>query len=790
MTPLPLHNQLKPDINGVFRALAGDSVAHEDLFEPQGIFSHLAPILTQAHDLSSLSRELEGRITDAASEYHFSPVRANLLRALDLSGVGRVLELGCECGALTRYLGEQGLTVDAVETDCKQAALARRRCHDLERVSVVCEPLERLTLPSSAYGLATLMGGETDPGHLLGAGPEGDDALPILLARAVASLEADGVLLLAADNRLGLKYWLGAAEYSHDRPWVGLYGYPPRSGRRSYDRHQWIALLAGLGLPHVRWAYPFPDHRLPRVVLAGEYLCANPLAHQLLYRIASRDYTRNWSPAAEEFLCWEALHASGYLPDFANAFLMLASASRRRLDALLPHAFVHFSESRRHLALRSMTYLPAGQRHVHKRMIAAPDQGTTAAGLRHAHEETMPLVEGRLLATRWLRALLEGAPFHDFRHLLQDYWGFLRQQAALDPVPAWLLDCLPFNIIEDDTGLYHPIDTEWRMSEPVTPEQVLFRALLWFGFSHPVAIQPLCEQHDLSTLHEFITNQFSWLGIETQPMFEEFVCREEQLQAAINAQHEPEPVRRLLLQPLPHRAGEWCPKSFRATLYWVTTARDVSLETSLAVEAPLGKAHQHLFFPLPPLADPLLRVRFDPAERAGFFHLRSVALHWRPDQNRPSQTIWRREGASAIAEAAVLVDVHHCPGAFGDVFLSTSRDPQLIFELPADAMERHPGGRWLFEVEMDWPWGADYQLVAASYRQRVQELAMRDAGLRLRDAQIEQLRAVIREKEAVIAERDARIAHWEFKLGLVRNTRLYRLFERVKRTLYAPSSQP
>ena len=110
---------------------------------------NLESILTSATNLSSLSLELEEKHNDWASEYHLSPLRANLLRYLDLTHKKTALELGCGCGALTRYLGEQGLAVDAVEGSQRRANLARIRCQDLQNVNVITGNFFDLSLPGN-----------------------------------------------------------------------------------------------------------------------------------------------------------------------------------------------------------------------------------------------------------------------------------------------------------------------------------------------------------------------------------------------------------------------------------------------------------------------------------------------------------------------------------------------------------------------------------------------------------------------------------------------------------------
>ena len=119
-------NSLVATQSGVW-ALPGEAESFE-YSDGDAEEENLESILTSATNLSSLSLELEEKHNDWTSEYHLSPLRANLLRYLDLTHKKTALELGCGCGALTRYLGEQGLAVDAVEGSQRRANLAKIRC--------------------------------------------------------------------------------------------------------------------------------------------------------------------------------------------------------------------------------------------------------------------------------------------------------------------------------------------------------------------------------------------------------------------------------------------------------------------------------------------------------------------------------------------------------------------------------------------------------------------------------------------------------------------------------------
>ena len=91
----------------------------------------IASIIDNATDISVLSDELRPHCTNWPSLYHLSNTRANILRPFEADLCGDVLEIGAGLGAITRYLGECGGNVLAVEGTLRRAAIARARTRDL-----------------------------------------------------------------------------------------------------------------------------------------------------------------------------------------------------------------------------------------------------------------------------------------------------------------------------------------------------------------------------------------------------------------------------------------------------------------------------------------------------------------------------------------------------------------------------------------------------------------------------------------------------------------------------------
>src|SRR5690349_21350963 len=79
------------------------------------IETRLYNTIRNARDRSIFSAEIQSAVSDWASLYHLSSERANLLRPIMKHIQGPVLEIGAGCGAVTRFLGESGLEVVALE---------------------------------------------------------------------------------------------------------------------------------------------------------------------------------------------------------------------------------------------------------------------------------------------------------------------------------------------------------------------------------------------------------------------------------------------------------------------------------------------------------------------------------------------------------------------------------------------------------------------------------------------------------------------------------------------------
>src|SRR5690348_4349636 len=90
--------------------------------------AYVGRAVSATSDVSTSSADLESWIKDWPSQYHLSRMRTNLLNSFSFERSSSVLEVGCGCGAVTRFLGETFDAVTAVEGSIARARIARSRC--------------------------------------------------------------------------------------------------------------------------------------------------------------------------------------------------------------------------------------------------------------------------------------------------------------------------------------------------------------------------------------------------------------------------------------------------------------------------------------------------------------------------------------------------------------------------------------------------------------------------------------------------------------------------------------
>ncbi|MFC0546446.1 glycosyltransferase [Kutzneria chonburiensis] len=452
-----------------------------------GAESEVLLALKAAEDISAGSTELAAKVDSWETAYHFSPQRLALLAPLRLRPELRAVDLGCGTGVLTRALGEAGLDVLGIEGTEDRAAAASERCRDLPNVRIVRGEIEQELAAANGIDLAVLCG-VLEYSTLFGAGPER------LLDGVRQALSERGVVALAIENQLGVGYLLGRPEDHHGKSWVGIADYPGGEPQpRTWTRQKLASLLADAGLTAQRWLLPYPDYKLPRVVL-NTALFDRPDAPELVEKLV-RDPLRGAfgggravAPGRE---LYRAAVAEGFGVEVAPSFLILASASEEPLDELLDPSLAWLVSGGRRPEWRRTRGLGRDL------VLTSKSEGTTGrAWLRQQTVPTEPWFAGRPLDAALLDAL-RGGDSAELRRLVTLWQHTVLAQArpltadderhpylpgrdGVAVLPPDHLDVHPGNLILTATGVER-VDREWLAGTGVDAELVQLRSLLEFA---------------------------------------------------------------------------------------------------------------------------------------------------------------------------------------------------------------------------------------------------------------------------------------------------------------------
>ena len=703
------------ELNKLRRNPVNLHVSGADVTTPGFVYSdgaeseqYLREVLSSAADLSSSSYELQRRIRDWPSEYHLAPQRANLLRGLDLGSVSRVLELGCGCGALTRYLGEQGIAVDAVEGAPVRAELAALRCAGLDNINIVCANFSELEIPVAAYDLVLFVG-VTEYAGRFSSEISDEDALQDLLQIARRAITKSGIVLVAIENRTGLKYVMGANEDHYGTQYVGIHDYPDDEGIRTYTRKEWLRHISRSGFEAHEFLYPFPDYKIPTVVLSEDYVSSNPWAYCHLEGIHSRDYLSVLELEHSEQLAWEAAVASGSLGDYTNSFCILLASDEKHIRGLSTADFAHLPGFGRKAAYCTLIRKIRGEELVRRELLFATGDSQDNAGIRHLPAAEEEFIRGPLLSVQWSRSLLIYNGFERFESLVAEYYGYLKSYR--DSGKTLTIDLVPSNIVVTDGG-YRIIDEEWWVDWEITPEFLLYRAVVMFVFRHRSIARALAEDKRLYSPTDLVRYCFDLVGLPHDfETLRAYALQDERLQSSVSERYIPLDME----MPLVGSLHEFPPN---LAVYW--RQKDAGYDPALVASTQAGTTtdRQVINIRLPDGVSRFDYLRFDPSgefrqELAGFFRLYRVEA-WQVAEEGSEQSVWVLSGESEIAEHAGLVGMRYESRDLGPGFCIVDEDAWMEFEF-IPRRRFGASSHYRLEVELRYPRSTQYLLARDRY---------------------------------------------------------------------------
>ncbi len=482
-----INNEITLDPSGVWRLSDGQNIQYSD---GQVHERYLEKVFSKVTDVSSSSSELKQYIRDWPSEYHLSHRRSQLLNGFTYNRQARVLEVGCGCGAITRFLGETFDQVISIEGSFTRAKLARRRTADLENVSILSAPFQEISF-NEKFDLIFCIGVFEYSNTFVNA----EDPYDNILQYFRSLLNKEGVLLLAIENQFGLKYFSSCSEDHSQFMFDGIEDYPHlKDGARTFGYHEIKSRLQPY-FSDVLFYFPYPDYKIPDCVLS-EQLFSRVDASELISRIESRDYLKEKNPLFNESLANKALARNNMLPFFANSFLIMAGSNSSK--------FVHFNQlgilygTDRSHNFQTLTHIieDNGKKiFVEKRVIhPAPSNSREALSICSLKdpwrqgESVHSLVARKILHRRYekIDVFYEAGQWLDYIHTQSS------MENGILIVDGKFIDCIWQNVIISN-GVCYYIDAELIWHKPIPVSVLLVRTIYHFleGIQSMTGVEPI-----------------------------------------------------------------------------------------------------------------------------------------------------------------------------------------------------------------------------------------------------------------------------------------------------------
>lgn len=247
--------------------------------------------------------------------YHLSPLRENILDWVPFPAgkSAKVLEVGSGCGAITGALAEKAGSVTCVDLSRKRSLINAYRHRECDNIIIHVGNFREIEpkLPGDFDFICLTGVFEYGQDYIGGEAPY-EDYLKILLPH----LAKEGRLLIAIENKYGLKYFAGCREDHLGTYFSGIENYQDRKGARTFGRNGLEQIFQRCGVEEYHFYYPYPDYKFMKMLYSDEYL---PGKGELSDNI--RNFDRDRMLLFDEKSAFDGLAEEGLFPLFSNSFL-------------------------------------------------------------------------------------------------------------------------------------------------------------------------------------------------------------------------------------------------------------------------------------------------------------------------------------------------------------------------------------------------------------------------------------------------------------------------------------
>ena len=415
--------------------------------------------------------------------YHLSSLRGNIVDWLPITKQHKVLEIGSGCGAITDKLSERAGHVISVDLSAKRSLINAYRNQDRDNIQIKVGNFEDIE-PSleTNFDYICLIGVFEYGNSYIHTKTPYEDFLKIMQKH----LKKDGVLVIAIENKFGLKYWAGCKEDHVGTYFSGLEGYPNGGSARTFTRKGLEKIFKNCGVKEYHFYYPYPDYKFPTTIYSDRRL---PVMGELTDNL--RNFDRDRMLLFHEKYVYDSILEDDYYNIFSNSYMAIIGkmpetsyckySNDRAPQYELRTEIVETGEGK---VVRKVPLTEEAKTHI-KEMetyYSLLSKRYEGSGLKINpciyHEEgyaEFPFEKGVTLEELMDNCLAENN-LDKFNRLFKRYWELVsyRNPECKDDVVDY--DLIFANILVDGDD-WTLIDYEWTMQDEIEDKEVAFRAV-------------------------------------------------------------------------------------------------------------------------------------------------------------------------------------------------------------------------------------------------------------------------------------------------------------------------
>ncbi len=416
--------------------------------------------------------------------YHLSPLRENIVEWVPMNKSSKVLEVGSGCGAITGVLARKAGSVTCVELSKKRSLINAHRHRGCDNITIHVGNFKDIEpdLPGD-FDYICLIGVFEYGQSYIGGETAYEDFLKLLLPH----LAEGGRILIAIENKYGLKYFAGCKEDHLGTYFSGIEGYGADSGVRTFGRNGLEEIFRTCGVEEYHFYYPYPDYKFMTQMYGDDYL---PGKGELSNNL--RNFDRDRMLLFDEKSVFDGLTEEGLFPLFSNSYLAVIGEE-------FETKYVKYSNDRApEYAVRTeIAQKGQGSAFVAKYPMTS-EAGEHIRGMAAAYEKLEEKYRGSRLEINHCQLMEEedglwvefefvgGRPLSELmdgcleRNDPEGFYRYFREYVERigynSEYPAADFDLIFSNLLVDGDK-WTLIDYEWTFGKPIDTKELAFRAI-------------------------------------------------------------------------------------------------------------------------------------------------------------------------------------------------------------------------------------------------------------------------------------------------------------------------